>query len=144
MPVMDGRASQRWPAFGPEATSAGVGALFTFPVRLGAISFGTLDLHRQTAGELNDDQLACALSTVDAAAGLLLALTAGELDGVTPDLTYRMIVHQAAGMAMMQLDSTIEEALLRLRATAYAEGITINDLSADLVSRRRRLSKDQT
>ena len=54
-----------------------------------------------------------------------------------------MVVHSAAGMAMVQLDTTIEEALLRMRATAYAEAIPIIELAADLVSRRRRLSKEE-
>ena len=57
-------------------------------------------------------------------------------------MTYRMVVHQAAGMAMMQLDTTIEEALLRLRATAYAE-----DIRSTTCRRPRqsptRLSKEQ-
>jgi hypothetical protein len=46
-------------------------------------------------------------------------------------------------MAMIQLDTTIDEALLRLRALAYSGGIPINDLAADIVSRRRRLSKEE-
>jgi GAF domain-containing protein len=46
-------------------------------------------------------------------------------------------------MAMIQLDTTIDEALLRLRALAYSGGIPINDLAADIVSRRRRHSKEE-
>ena len=39
-------------------------------------------------------------------------------------VTTNMVVHQAAGMVMGQLDSSIEEAMVRLRATAFAEGLT--------------------
>jgi AmiR/NasT family two-component response regulator len=52
-------------------------------------------------------------------------------------------VHQAAGMLMVQLDCPIEEALMRLRATAFAEGMTINKLAADVVHGRRRFTKEK-
>jgi CheY-like chemotaxis protein len=56
--------------------------------------------------------------------------------------TTNMVVHQAAGMVMGQLDSSIEEAMIRLRATVLAEGLTINKLAADVVNGRRRISKE--
>src|SRR4051812_12310277 len=114
------RARPRWPGLGRELAEAGVAAVFAFPVRIGATSLGTLDLHRRTPGPLSDEQLASAVSTVERAAALLLAVTARTVDGAPPEITYRMVVHQAAGMAMVQLDTTLEEALLRLRAVAYA------------------------
>lgn len=143
VPRLDAKSWQQWPTFGEHAASAGVAAVFAFPVRIGAISFGTLDLHRRTPGQLSQNQLTHALTTVDQAAGLLMVVTADELDGAVPETTYRMVVHQAAGMAMVQLGTTIEEAMLRLRAIAYVEGLPINDLAADLVGRRRRLSKEE-
>jgi hypothetical protein len=53
-----------------------------------------------------------------------------------------MIVHQAAGMVMGQLGSSIEEAMVRLRAAAFAEDRTVNELALDVVNHRRRLSKE--
>lgn len=143
VPSLDTQTRQQWPAFGKEAASFGVGAVFAFPIRIGAISFGTLDLHRRTPGPLSREQLAHALTAGDRAAGLLMAVTSDGLDGAILDTTYRMVVHQAAGMAMVQLGTTIEEAMLRLRAIAFAEDSPINDLAADLVARRRRLSKEK-
>lgn len=141
-PSLELVSEPRWPALAKELAKAGVGAIFAFPLRIGALSLGTMDLHRRAPGELSDEQLAMALRTVDRAAGVLLAVTAQTLDG-PPETTYRMVVHQAAGMAMIQLDTTIEEALLRMRAIAYAEALPINELAADLVSRRRHLSKEE-
>jgi AmiR/NasT family two-component response regulator len=54
-----------------------------------------------------------------------------------------MVVHQAAGMVMAQTDTSIASALAQLRATAFSEGISINDLAADVVAGRRRFSKEQ-
>ena len=54
-----------------------------------------------------------------------------------------MTVHQAAGMVMVQLDVPIDQALLRMRAIAYAEGQTVDELADAIVARHRRLSKEE-
>jgi AmiR/NasT family two-component response regulator len=54
-----------------------------------------------------------------------------------------MTVHRAAGMVMVQIDATIEEALLRLRATAYLEGKKINQVANDVVAGRRRFAEEK-
>lgn len=45
-------------------------------------------------------------------------------------------VHQANGMLTIQLDIDLAEALLRLRAHAYAAGRTVSAVAADVVNRR--------
>lgn len=60
--------------------------------------------------------------------------------------------HSGPGSAILHWDPTghtdvdvsLTEAVLRLRAIAYAEDRSINDLAADIVSRRRRLSKEDS
>ena len=133
----------RWPAFGREAAAIGVAAVFALPVRFGADCVGALGLHRLTPGPLDRRQLASAVGATDAAATLLADGTTDGLTRVVPLTTYRMVVHQAAGMAMVQLGTSLPEALVRLRAAAFAEGISINDLATDLVSRRRRLAREE-
>jgi len=132
----------RWPVFVDEATRAGVRAIFAFPVQIGAISLGAIDLYRRTPGSLTAPQLRGALSTVDALGLAVLDMPNNHpVDGDADPTS--MVVHQAAGMAMVQLDCSIEEALVRLRATAFAEGVAITQLAADLVHGRRRLEKEE-
>ena len=132
----------RWPLFRDEAMRIGVRAVYAFPIRIGAITLGTLDLFRRDAGPLGDKELAVALLSVDA---LGMALLDYETYQQGEDLlSPQMVVHQAAGVAMVQLDSSIEEAMLRLRATAFAEGISINTVAADIVHGRRQFTKERT
>jgi GAF domain-containing protein len=138
--VSDG--TRRWPAFVREAESSGVRAVFAFPVRVGAIALGALDLYRSRPGTLDADELAAVLRTVDRIAAVLLDVSAAGGDGVT-EPTYRMVVHQAAGMVMVQAQTNIASALARLRATAYSEGIPINELAAAVVAGRRRFPKEE-
>jgi hypothetical protein len=139
----DEPATRGWPVFRTEATRAGVRAIFAFPVCVGAVKLGAVDMYREAPGPLNDHQLGAALSSVDRVAVSLLHAPAGDEDR-DPALVSDVLVHQAAGMVMVQLDSSIEEALVRLRATAYAEGRTVNELAADVIRRRRRLSKEES
>ena len=51
----------------------------------------------------------------------------------------RTEIHQATGMVSAQLEVSAADALVRLRAHAYAEGRTLSDVAADVLGRRLRL-----
>ena len=95
-------------------------AAFAFPLLLGSSRIGALSLYRTEPGDLSSEQLSQGLVTADAVALRL----AGNGDGLPANLDHLdpMRVHQAAGMAMVQLGVSIDEALLRMRATAYRTG----------------------
>lgn len=140
----------RWPAFAPAALDLGVRAMFALPLRIGAISVGTLVAHRGTPGPLRNGQLVDALALADTLTILLLrramdepARTVAEGGEPSPDwaapATHRFEVHQATGMVSVQLGVSLAEALLRLRAHAYATDRPLNEVAADVVARRLRL-----
>jgi hypothetical protein len=132
----------RWPTFTDEAVKAGIRAVFALPLALGSISLGSLDFYRALPGGLGAPELRSALAVAD-------LLCAALLDGGNSSLAefghigHRAVVHQAAGMISVQRDVTIEEALVVLRSTAYVEATPINQLAADVVAGRRRLTKEQ-
>ena len=144
-------AASRWPGFVPAAEDLGVHAVFAFPLRIGAISVGVLTAHRAAPGPLADGQLADALALADAVTVLLLYRapadpdldrTEAEPSAPRPDRaqqeTYRPEVHQATGMISVQLDVSLAEALVRLRAHAYGNDRPIAEVAADVVARRLR------
>jgi len=130
----------RWPVFAREAVEMGVLAAFAFPLLLGSSRIGAFSLYRTSIGTLTSHQMSQALL---AAASVAMTL-AGHGDGLptTVDHTDPMRVHQAAGMAMVQLGLPIDQALLRMRAVAFAEGRSVDDLADAIVSRSRRLSRE--
>ena len=117
----------------------GVGSAFAYPLRVGTASVGALTLYRDHPGALSNDQASAARLTADAVAVAVARDGLGTLDPEGDP----MQVHQAAGMVTVQLGVSIDEALLRIRSSAYAEGTTADQLADDIVSRRRRLSKDE-
>jgi ANTAR domain/GAF domain len=133
--------SVRWPRYGAAALDAGVHAIFAFPLRVGAVRIGVLDLYRDTPGHLSTVELADAVAFADAATVLLLYLQDhpgpdGEPTALTGPIDSRAEVHQATGMITVQLGVSLTEALLRLRAHAYDSGQSVTDVAADVVSRR--------
>ena len=130
-------AAGRYPAFTPAATNLRVRAVFAFPLRIGAISVGVLTAHRTVPGPLTTAQLADALALADAVTVLLLHQDPPR-PGSTQSSTHRAQVHQATGMISVQLGVSLAEALVRLRARAYADDRLINDVADDIVARRTR------
>jgi len=139
-------ATGRWPAFMTAAADAGVRAVFAFPLRIGAIGVGALDMYRSRPGALDDDELSAALLGAETAAVALLGLETSPdgalLDGADTGVGYRAQVHQATGMVMIQLGVTIEQAFLLLRARAFSTGRSLQDVSVDVVERRLRFSSE--
>lgn len=133
------RWERRWPAFGVDAVKVGAQAVFAFPLQVGAIRVGVLQLYRIGTGALSSEEVAEALVVAHAATMVLLD---GAGDGSRPAgdgmLPYRAEVHQATGMVVAQLHVSVEEAFLRLRARAYVEDRTVEAVARDVVRRRVR------
>ena len=135
----------RWPVFAPAAMDLGARALFAFPLRIGVISVGTMLAHRNAPGALTGGQVADALALADAVTLALLhrqwsaAEDTGQPGpGWAQPVTHRAEVHQATGMVSVQLGVGLAEALVRLRARAWAEDRLLADVAADVVARRLR------
>lgn len=137
-------APARWPAFGPAVLDAGIAAIFAFPLQVGAIRLGVLDLYRDTEGNLDDQQLTGALMFADAAVVVLLHLQkqmepGGDLHPQLGDaLGNRPEIHQATGMIAIQAVVGLTEALLLLRAHSFVKDRAILDVARDVVGRRLR------
>jgi hypothetical protein len=147
----DAESGRRWPAFTPAARRLGAGAVFAFPLIVGAIRAGVLGLYRGAAGPLPDGQLGDLLILADAATVMLLGSTEGYtengngagLDGQAPDLAlHRAEIDQATGMLTVQLEVQAGEAFARLRAYAYSQDRRLADVAGDIVARRLRLPRD--
>ena len=137
-------AARRWFAFTPPALRAGVRAVFGFPLRVGGVRLGALNLYRDQPGPLSDDQHADALVIADVTARWVLDAQAGApLDAVAGALEvgadFHFTVHNAAGIVSVQLGISVTEALIRLRAFAFSNDRGLNDVAEDVIAHRIRL-----
>ncbi|SDY81967.1 hypothetical protein SAMN05660209_03790 [Geodermatophilus africanus] len=136
-------APLRWPAFAGGALQAGVRALFAFPLQVGAIRVGVLDLYRDRVGPLSADELIEALSFADAATLVLLNVQAGyPVSMPVPVLDDRAEVHQATGVVSVQAGVGLAEALVLLRARAFADERPLGNLASDVLAGTVSFRKD--
>ena len=138
-PDLAGSGAGRWPGFSAGALQVGIRAIFAFPLRVGGIRLGVLDLHRDSVGGLTTAELQEALSFADAATALLLRLQAqpspeGSVLGDIEVVEDRAEVHQATGMISVQAGVEMAEALVRLRARAYATDRPIVNVARDVLT----------
>lgn len=136
-------ANPRWLAFTPPAVEAGARAIFGFPLQVGAVRLGALNLYRDQPGPLSDEQYADALVLAGVAAHAVLAMQAQAPPGMLAaeldqEANFRFVVHQASGMVAVQIGISVGEALLRLRAHAFGNERLLVDVAEDVVGRRLR------
>jgi GAF domain-containing protein len=134
----------RWLAFAPPAVAAGARAVFGFPMRVGGVRLGALNLYRDRPGPMTDDQYADSLVLAGVAAQAVVALqtnaSPGALStGLEERADFRFVVHQASGMVAVQLGVSIGEALARLRAYAFGNNVLLNEVAEAIVARELRL-----
>jgi diguanylate cyclase (GGDEF)-like protein len=70
--IPDLRVDDRFSRFGPVAVTAGLAAVFAFPLRHVGGRLGALDLYRGTPGPLSDSDMAAAQTLADVAAAYLV------------------------------------------------------------------------
>ena len=133
----------RWPAFTGPVLEAGARAVFGFPLQVGAVRLGALNLYRDGAGSLTDDQHADALLMADISAHALLLIQAQAPAGTVAaqleaNADFQYVVHQASGMVAAQLGVSVGQALIRLRAHAFGNDRSLTDVARDVVYRRLR------
>jgi GAF domain-containing protein len=136
----------RWLAFAPPAVAAGARAVFGFPLRVGGVRLGALNLYRDQPGPMSDDQYADALVLAGVAAQAVVALQAKASPGalstaLEEGANFRFVVHQASGMVAVQLGVSVGEALARLRAYAFGNDVLLTDVAEAIVTRKLRLDE---
>lgn len=143
----------RWPNYGLAMLEHRIRGVFAMPVLAAGEYVGALDLFRAEPGALGREQLAGAAAAADLAGIPVLDLLAGDLRAAVDDpasdawaelhALSRAEVSQATGMLVAQLDVDPTEALVRLRAHAYATGRSATDVARDIIDRRLRLETDR-
>jgi GAF domain-containing protein len=140
-------ARVRWPSFSHAGVEAGLRAVFAYPLHIGAIRIGVLVLYRDHPGALDGEELARALVLADVASQIVLAVQAGASSDNVHELLageppHWAEVHQATGMVSAQLEVSIDEAFVRLRARAFADRRALRDVARDVATRQLRFDPD--
>jgi ANTAR domain len=134
----------RWPAYAPAAYQLGARGVFAFPLHVGAVSVGALDIYQDRSLPMLHAAVASALVFADIAMDMLVhgqaEASAGEVESDLEGLlALRVEVYQAQGMVMIDLGVTLAEAMALLRAHAFTEGRPLGRVARDVVAGTLRL-----
>ncbi|MFI2242134.1 GAF and ANTAR domain-containing protein [Streptomyces chrestomyceticus] len=139
--------ADRWPQFLPATARTRARTLIATPLRLGVVPAGALTAYGTTPGAPTAHQRESIIRFARAALLLLLQtsparlLTGDHAPGIT---LYRAEVHQATGALAVQLALPLDQALLRLRAHAYAHDRALLDVARDILAHRLYLEQEDT
>jgi hypothetical protein len=136
--------SGRWPFFTPSALQAGARAVFGFPMRVGAVRLGALNLYRAVRGPLTGEQHADAMVVAEVTARWVLEVQAGAPPGVVAaeleaSADFHFAVHNAAGIVSVQEGISVTDALIRLHAYAFSADRLLADVAREVIARTLRL-----
>jgi len=125
-----------WPTLLTVAESYGVRSAYAFPMAVGAIDVGVVDLYATTTRALDAGEVENAWAMADVAAVRVVDQVLSEL-GSPPrtEGSPRRSLHQATGMVMAQLGVPSDDAMVVIRAHAFATGTSIPDVVEAIIRR---------
>jgi len=133
----------RWPVFGNAVRALDVKALFVFPLVLGAIDIGVVELYRTRPGKLSNVSQAVASDLTNKTSWTLLRQILSQapdhqsaFGGVDGTSLSRREIHQATGMVLAQTNINAPDALLLLRGYAFSEGLPLKDVALAVIERQ--------
>jgi hypothetical protein len=140
----------RWPAYTRAMLDQHIRGVYALPVSVGGSYAGALDLYCTDPGQLTNQQLAGALTAAELAQLPLLDLLAEDLDAAVNEPSARgwsellaisrVEVNQATGVLVAQLGTSTTEALIRLRAYAYAHDLSATEVARAVLDHRLYLA----
>ena len=116
-------------------------AIYSFPLTVGALHVGAVDLYAESSDALTPAGIVDATGLATGAASDVLKSLLRHRDGdhIDDGPFSRREVHQATGMVIAQLRIPATEALLLIRAHAYASGRPVREIAAEITARRLTL-----
>ena len=131
----------RWPGYSASLLDLGVGCVLAFPMSIGAVGLGVLEGYDVARGAVDTETVGMLTAFARVATEALVEAPepdgsgAGELSAV---LAPRVEIHQAQGMVMVALEVTLAEALLRMRAHAFALDVPLLVLAQEILAQRSK------
>ncbi|WP_374008407.1 GAF and ANTAR domain-containing protein [Leifsonia sp. LS-T14] len=146
---LDDASRSAWPELGESLKDSGVKSVYAFPLVVGRLDVGAVDLYATTPAALSPRSIAQASTLADIVATQVVRRAISQLPSSEDDATdhsgfSRREVHQATGMIIAQMRVNPDDALLMLRAHAFAAGRSVREVAADVVARTLSFAPDDT
>jgi hypothetical protein len=142
-PDLHSGTERSWPTFSV-AVRDDIGAIFAFPMIVGHLHIGAIDMYSVEPVQLEAEEArrAAELAGLLARNVLRIALTEiGDADSEHARPLARRTIHQATGMVLAQLNISADDATLVIQGHAFASGRPMMDVADDILSGRIRFTR---
>ncbi|MCU1513786.1 MAG: hypothetical protein JWO10_876 [Microbacteriaceae bacterium] len=136
-----------WPAFLDAIIDQNVRAIFAFPLIVGSLRIGAVDLYSLEPLALTDVQSRHASALASLAGRHILRhaiqTLGSDIDVADPGVGGgfpRRVIHQATGMVMAQMDLSAEDAALVIQGHAFAASQSMLEVARSILDRSLDLS----
>ena len=138
-PDLRAHPSASWPAFSRAILDDHLGAIFAFPLVIGPLRIGAIDLYALRPTELTDEQSRQAAEMAEVVSRRVLRRAIMRMNHEAGDdkpgnAFSRRTIHQATGMVLSQLDVAIDDARLVIEGHAFASNRSMMDVATDIVN----------
>jgi GAF domain-containing protein len=130
-------STDAWPVLRAALGSHEIRSAYAFPLTVGSLDIGAVDLYGSDPGTMSPADIIEATALADhTAIEVLRRSMAHHDDPLGQGSSPRRVVHQATGMVIAQLRVDAEDAMMIIRAHAFATDRSVHDVSADILARR--------
>jgi hypothetical protein len=132
-----------WPGFAETIGEGEVGAVFAFPLTVGPLEVGAIDLYTRGKGALSELEVTqtTLIAALVSRVVLRRVLLHDEDDSQAEETEFsRRLVHQATGVTVAQLRLTPDDALLVIQGRAFATGQSLMSVSQQIVEGKLRFT----
>jgi GAF domain-containing protein len=131
-----------WPAFSPALREQQVSSIFAFPLVVGSLRIGAVDLYSLDPVTLHESHARQASAMADVIGRKVLrhALASVDVEEHPVSAYSRRLIHQATGMVLAQLELSADDARLVIHGHAFAVGKTMKEVAQDVLDGRLSFS----
>jgi GAF domain len=138
------RDHSKWPLFTEKAIESGISSILAFPLERGEVHLGALELYSALPRTMTTADFRSGFAIANRITSILIGLPTEVIDSahahnwMSPD-SDRIRIHQASGMVAFMLNTSVEEALDRMRAYSFSQNISLLSVANLIISRELRI-----
>lgn len=133
------RPIREWPVFADSLRREHeVGAIFAFPISVGSLRLGAVDLYNHDPVSLDDESVGRLLVFSGLIGRRVLeraVLLSDDSLGDGLSRHSRRLVHQATGFVIAQLGVSADDAVLLIQAHAFSAGLSMDEVATRILDR---------
>ncbi len=145
VPTIRATGPRLWPAFTESVLTDGVSSVFAFPLSVGPLRFGAVDLYSAEPVDLSDTQTQQAGAMAEVVSRHVLRRALSSIGGDESEAVSafsRRLVHQASGVVLAQIDVSADDARLVIQGQAFASSRPMMDVAQDILDGRLRFIRE--